>query len=75
MNFQYTFKDLIIHFVCMVGSFFYAYNQNMDILKLCDKLFEDEEIQDIPLEYIFRVAYEVLIFIAEGDCFYRVDLD
>ena len=47
----------------------------MDILKLCDKLFEDEDLQDIPLEYIFRVAYEVLVLIAQGDCFYRVDYE
>ena len=47
----------------------------MDVLKLCDRLFEDKDLQDIPLEYIFRVAYTVLIIIAEGECFYKVDLD
>ena len=47
----------------------------MDILKLTDRLFEDEDLQDIPLEYIFRVAYAVLVLIAEGECFYRVDFD
>lgn len=47
----------------------------MDILKLCDQLFEDEDLEDIPLEYIFRVAYAVLVRIAEGDCFYRIDFD
>ena len=50
-------------------------NLIMDVLKLCDRLFEDEDLRDIPLEYIFRVAYTVLILIAEGDCFYKVDLD
>jgi len=47
----------------------------MDILKLCDKIFEDEDLADIPIDYIFRVAYAVLVLIAEGDCFYRVDFD
>lgn len=47
----------------------------MDILKLCDRLFDDEDLQDIPMEYIFRVAYSVLVIIAEGDVFYRVDFD
>ena len=45
----------------------------MDIVKLCDKLFEDDDLKDIPMEFIFRVAYAVLVIIAEGDCFYRVD--
>lgn len=47
----------------------------MDVLKLCDRLFEDEDLQDIPLEYIFRVVYAVLVVIAEGDVFYKVDFD
>ena len=47
----------------------------MDILKLCDRLFEDEDLQDIPLEYIFRVVYSVLVIMAEGECFYKVDFD
>ena len=47
----------------------------MDILKLCDRLFDDEDLNDIPLEYIFRVAYAVLVIIAEGECFYRIDFE
>jgi hypothetical protein len=47
----------------------------MDIVKLCDKIFEDEDLADIPIDYVFRVAYAVLALIAEGDCFYRVDFD
>ena len=47
----------------------------MDIVKLCDKLFDDEELKDIPIEHIFRVAYEVLVIIAEGECFYKVDYE
>lgn len=47
----------------------------MDIVKLCDKLFEDDDLQDIPMEFIFRVAYAVLVIIADGECFYRVDYE
>lgn len=47
----------------------------MDIVKLCDKLFEDEDLQDIPMEFIFRVAYAVLVIMADGEVFYRVDYD
>ena len=45
----------------------------MNVLELCDKLFEDEEIKDIPLEYIFRVAYEVVRIISSGECFYEYE--
>ena len=47
----------------------------MDIIKLCDKLFDDEELRDIPIEYIFRVAYAVFVIMAEGECFYRIDFE
>lgn len=47
----------------------------MDIVRLCDKLFDDEDLHDIPLEYIFRVAYAVLVIIAEGDVFYKIDFE
>ena len=45
----------------------------MDILKLFDLLLDSEELRDIPMETIFRVAYEVLILISSGECFYLVD--
>ena len=47
----------------------------MDILKLCDLLFEDEDLQDIPVDYIFRVVYAVFSAIAQGKCFYKDDFD
>lgn len=59
----------------MVGVFFLCQTLSMNIVKLCDILFDDEELRDIPIEYIFRVAYEVLVIIAEGDCFYRIDFE
>ena len=47
----------------------------MDILKLCDKLFEDEDLQDIPSDFIFRIVYAVFVLISEGKCFYKDDFD
>ena len=57
----------------MENVFFYCHNLIMDVVKLFDKLFEDEELRGIPLEYVFRVAYEVIILIASGECFLMVD--
>ena len=59
----------------MEDAFFCCHNLIMDVVKLCDKLFDDEELQDIPIEYIFRVAYAVLVIIAEGECFYKIDFE
>lgn len=59
----------------MVGVFFLCQNLSMDILKLCDKLFEDQDLCDIPIDYIFRVVKAVITVMAEGDCFYKDDFD
>ena len=59
----------------MENAFFLCVNLSMDVLELCERLFEDKDLHDIPLEYVFRVAYAVLVIIAEGECFYRVDFE
>ena len=59
----------------MVDAFFYCHNLDMNILELCDKLFENEDLKDIPIDYIFRVVYAVLVLIAEGECFYKIDFE
>lgn len=59
----------------MEGAFFYCHNLGMDILKLCDKLFEDSDLQDIPIDYIFRVVKAVITVMATGECFYKADFD
>ena len=56
----------------MVGVFFCCHNLVMDTVKLFDLLFDSEELKDIPQEYIFRVAYEFLVIIASGECFYEM---
>ena len=50
-------------------------DRQMDILKLCDKLFEDADLQDIPIDYIFRVVKAVITAMADGDCFYKDEFD
>lgn len=41
----------------------------MDMKKLCDMLTTKEEIKDIPLMYIFRVASATFEIINSGECF------
>lgn len=45
----------------------------MDVMKLFDMILDSEELKDIPKESIFRVAYEVLMIISSGECFYPVE--
>ena len=59
----------------MVGVFFLCQTLIMDVLKLSDKLFEDEALHDIPFEIVFKVAFEVVAIITEGECFYKDDFD
>jgi hypothetical protein len=57
----------------MVSAFFCCHNIDMDIDKLMDKIFEDEDLQDIPIDYIFRVTYAIMTIIGAGECFYKDD--
>lgn len=41
----------------------------MDTEKMIDELLENKDIQDIPIDYVFRVAYVILNIIASGDCY------
>lgn len=41
----------------------------MDMKKLCDLLTSNEDLRDIPITYVFRVACAVFELINEGDCF------
>lgn len=47
----------------------------MDVLKLFDMLLDSEELRDIPMESIFRVAYEILTIISSGECFYQTEIE
>ena len=45
----------------------------MDILKLCEKVLKNEEIQGIPLIYVYLVFNAVIDAINSGECFYIND--
>ena len=42
----------------------------MDIMKLCRKVMESEEVQGIPLVYVILVFNCVIEAINSGECFY-----
>ena len=66
----WNYYFLIIYTTIMVRGVI-----TMDILKLCDLLYIDKDLHDIPIDYIFRVAVAVLNIIANGECFYKDDID
>ena len=43
----------------------------MDMNKICEKLISDETIKDIPLAYVFRIAFSIFTLIESGECFYH----
>ena len=43
----------------------------MDILKLCEKVLNNEEIKGIPLIYVYLVFNAVIDAINSGECFYK----
>lgn len=55
----------------MEGVFFYCHNKSMDILKLYEKVIQNEEVHDVPLLHIIMVLNAVIDAIGDGDCFYK----
>lgn len=47
----------------------------MDVLKLFEKVIENEDVKDIPLLYVFEVICAVIDAIGTGECFYNTDFD
>lgn len=45
----------------------------MDIMKLCKKVLESEEVQDIPVVYIYLIINSVIEAINSGECFYPTE--
>ena len=39
--------------------------------KLCKELFENDEIKDIPIEYVIRIVAVVFEIINSGECYYQ----
>lgn len=47
----------------------------MDIEKLCKKVFDNEEVRDIPILFVFTVITCVLEAIESGECFYDTEFE
>jgi len=47
----------------------------MDMKKFCDELMKDDDLKDIPLTYVLRVAVSIFTLIGSGKCFYKDDFD
>ena len=41
--------------------------------KLCKKIFEDEDIRDIPVEYVIRIVSVIFELINSGEFYYQND--
>lgn len=49
--------------------------QDMDILKLCKKVVENEKTKGIPIVYVFAIITCVFEAIESGECFYNTEFD
>lgn len=47
----------------------------MDIVKLCEKVLQDEEVKDIPILYVYTVVYSVINAISSGECFIQTEFE
>ena len=45
----------------------------MDLNKLCEKVLQYKEIEDIPLVYVYIVVTCVIEAISSGECFYPIE--
>lgn len=45
----------------------------MDIQKLCKIVLDSEEVQNIPVIYVYLVFNSVIEAINSGECFYKED--
>ena len=45
----------------------------MDMDKFIAELFSREELNDIPIDLVCRVAISILEIVREGKCFYEMD--
>lgn len=47
----------------------------MDVLKLCKKVLESEEVKDIPVIYVYIIVTTVIEAISSGECFLQTEYD
>ena len=45
----------------------------MDIIKLCEKVLENDEAKDIPILYVYTIVACVMDAIGTGECFYKTE--
>lgn len=50
-------------------------DKTMDVKKLCEKVLENEDVQDIPLIFVLTVINSVIEAISSGECFYKTEYD
>lgn len=47
----------------------------MDLKKLCDKVLENEDVQGIPLIFVFMIMNSIIEAISSGECFLSTEYD
>lgn len=47
----------------------------MDIIKLCEKVLQDEDVKDIPIVYVYAVVTSVINAISSGECFIQAEFE
>lgn len=47
----------------------------MDILKLCKKVLENEDVKNIPIVFVYAVVMSVVEAIGTGECFYETEIE
>lgn len=47
----------------------------MDIMKLCHKVLESEDVKGIPLIFVYMVMNSVIEAINSGECFYDMEFE
>lgn len=47
----------------------------MDLKKFCDKVLENEDVQGIPLIFVFAIMNSVIEAISSGECFLSTEYD
>lgn len=46
----------------------------MDIVKLCKKVLENKDVENIPIVFVYTVVMCVIEAIGTGECFYETEI-
>jgi hypothetical protein len=47
----------------------------MDVLKLCSKVLASEDVEHIPIVYVYIIINCVMEAIGSGECFYETEYE